>query len=410
MNAQSLRSDFPILDQLVHDEHPLVYLDNAASTQRPQQVIDAVAEVYRVNYSNVHRGIHWLSEKCTDAYEDSRRVVQQLIGAAHDHEIIFTSGTTAGINLVARSWGDEFVGSEDEVLLTEMEHHSNIVPWQQLSQRTGCRLRYLPITDDGELDLQQAPSFFNERTRIVAFTAVSNVLGTVNPVEMLVNEAHRVGAVAVVDAAQHVPHQRIDVQQSDADFVTFSGHKMLGPSGVGILYGKEQLLDKMPPFLGGGSMIQRVTLDGFTPATLPSKFEAGTPPIAQAIGLAAAIKYLGEVGLEAIEKHERLLAQAAHQALESLGGIRILGPPAERKAGIVSFVVEGIHPHDTAEVLDRYGVAVRAGHHCAMPLHKRLGLAASCRASFYLYNTEQDVERLAEALVGVRKLFGSPAP
>jgi cysteine desulfurase/selenocysteine lyase len=382
-----------------------VYFDNAATTQRPSQVIHALVEAYERHYANVHRGIHWLSEQSTDLYEEARESVRRFIQAAHRHEVIFTTGATAAINLVARSWGDRFVGPQDEIVLTEMEHHSNIVPWQQLAERTGCKIRFAPITDDGFLVLEALDNLLHERTRLVAVTAVSNVLGTINPVAQIVEKAHAAGALVLVDAAQSVPHAGTDVQAWDADFVAFSGHKMLGPSGVGILYGREALLDAMPPFLGGGSMIRRVTLDGFEPAELPAKFEAGTPPIVPALGLASAIRYLEQIGLDRIGHHESLLTVRAHEVLGRFEQVRMLGPAPDCKAGIVSFVVQGIHAHDVAQIMDQHGVAIRAGHHCAMPLHKRLGLAASNRASFYFYNTLAEVEQLGVALEQAQRIF-----
>ena len=400
-----LRADFPILAQRVHGDWPLVYLDNAATTQRPRQVIQTLVEVYEKHYANVHRGIHWLSEQSTDLYEEARESVRQLIGAEHREEVIFTTGATAAINLVARSWGDCCVASGDEILLTEMEHHSNIVPWFQLAERTGCRVRFLPITDDGRLDLEQLEDYLTPKTRLFAFTAVSNVLGTINPVRKLVQAAHDVGALALVDGAQSVPHMATDVQDWGADFVAFSGHKMMGPSGVGICYGRRDLLAEMPPFLGGGSMIHRVTLEGYEPADLPARFEAGTPPIVPALGLKSAIDYLQSVGLEAIADHERRLVRLAHALLAEIGGVRILGPEPDAKAGIVSFVLDGIHAHDVAQILDRRGIAIRAGHHCAMPLHQRYGVMASNRASFYLYNTAEEVEKLALAIEEVKRVF-----
>ncbi len=405
LDAPALRAEFPILQERGDGQPPLVYLDNAATTQRPQQVIDRITTGYQQQYANVHRGIHRLSELSTDLFEQAREAVQRFIGARHSHEIIFTPGATGSINLVARSWGDSQLGPGDEILLTEMEHHSNIVPWQQLAQRTGCSLRFAPVTAEGLLDWSGWEDCLNERTRLVAVTAVSNVLGTINPVVRLVRRAHEAGAVVLIDAAQSVPHEPTDVLAWDADFVAFSGHKMLGPSGVGVLYGREALLEAMPPFLGGGSMIHRVTLDGFTPANLPSKFEAGTPPIVPAWGLAAAIEFLDRVGLPTIRAHERLLTEQTHALLNALPGVRILGPSPDQKAGIVSFVVPGIQANDLAMALDEQGVAVRAGHHCAMPLHARLGVSASVRASFYLYNTPDDVERLGQALDCALKLF-----
>jgi cysteine desulfurase / selenocysteine lyase len=405
VDLAALRADFPILSSVLHGDMPLIYFDNAATTQRPRQVIQALVDVYEKHYANVHRGIHWLSDQSTDLYEDARAKVQAFIGAASLEEIIFTHGATEGINLVARSWGDANVRAGDEILLTEMEHHANIVPWQQLAERTGAVLRYVPIGDDGELLLDEFDNLLGDRTRLVAVTAVSNVLGTINPVAEMIRRAHAAGALVLVDAAQSVPHTATNVQQLGADFLAFSGHKMLGPSGVGILYGRRELLAAMPPFLGGGSMIRRVRLDGFEPAELPAKFEAGTPPIVPAIGLGAAIDYLSATGMEAIHAHEQMLTQRAHEILESVGGVRFLGPAPDKKAGIVSFMLDGVHAHDIAQLLDRHGIAVRAGHHCAMPLHKRLGLSASARASFYFYNTLAEVEKLGTALVDIKRIF-----
>jgi cysteine desulfurase / selenocysteine lyase len=368
-------------------------------------VIQSLVDVYEKHYANVHRGIHWLSDQSTDLYEGAREKVRAFMNAATLEEVIFTHGTTEGINLVARSWGDANVRSGDEILLTEMEHHANLVPWQQLAARTGAVLRHIPITDDGRLNLDRLPGLLNERTRLVAVTAVSNVLGTINPLAEIIRQAHAAGALVLVDAAQSAPHVVTDVQALDTDFLVFSGHKMLGPSGVGVLYGRRSLLEAMPPFLGGGNMIRRVKLESFEPAELPAKFEAGTPPIVPAIGLGAAIDYLNQVGLDTIHEHERSLTVRAHAVLEALGGVRLLGPAPEEKAGIVSFSVEGIHAHDVAQLLDRHGVAIRAGHHCAMPLHKRLGVMASARASFYFYNTPAEVDQLGEALAQARRVF-----
>lgn len=403
LDVAAIREDFPILATRVHGRHSLVYLDNAASTQRPRQVVETLRDVYENRYANVHRGIHFLSEQSTDLYERARETVQRFIHATHFHEIIFTSGTTAGINLVARSWCDAFLQEGDEILLTEMEHHSNIVPWQQAAARTGAKIRVLPITDDGHLRLDELDSFLTERTKVLAVTAVSNVLGTINPVEQLVRRARELGAMTLIDAAQSVPHEPIDVQQLGADFIVFSGHKMLGPSGVGVLYGRESCLEKMPPFLGGGSMIRTVNWDGFEPASLPFKFEAGTPPIADAIALGTAIEYLQQIGLDRIAHHERVLVTQAHHMLRELGELDIFGPEPADKGGIISFNLHQAHPQDVAELLDQQGIAVRAGHHCAMPLHKRLGQASSARASFYLYNTLEEVERFVEGLRVVKK-------
>ncbi len=404
-DVERLRQDFPILHTRVHDDQPLVYLDNAATTQRPTEVIQTLVDVYERHYANVHRGVHWLSEQSTDLYEEARETVREFIQAEHAREVVFTTGATSAVNLVARSWGDQNVTADDEIILTEMEHHSNIVPWQQLAERSGCTIRFAPITDDGLLEMEKLHAMINQRTKLVAVTAVSNVLGTINPIKEIVTAAHDVGAVVVVDAAQSVPHGPTNVVNADVDFAAFSGHKMLGPSGVGVLYGKLELLEAMPPFLGGGSMIRRVTTSGYEPADLPERFEAGTPPIVPALGLAAAIRYLKRIGLDAIHNYEQLLAARVHEVLDAVGGVRILGPEPSRKAGIVTFVVDGVHAHDVAQILDRHGVAIRAGHHCAMPLHKRLGVVASNRASLYFYNTLDEVDRFGSALEQVKQVF-----
>lgn len=415
LDALALRRDFPILGQRLHVGNtasssdglgvPLVYMDNAATTQHPRQVISSMVSVYENDYANVHRGIHTLSDRSTDLYEGARAKVRQFINAQAPEEVIFTRGTTESINLVARSWGDANVKAGDEILLTEMEHHANLVPWQQLAERTGAVLRHIPITDDGRLRLETLDGLLTQRTKLLAVTAVSNVLGTENPLPELVTRAHAVGALVLVDAAQSISHQTTDVQNLGVDFLAFSGHKMLGPSGVGVLYGRRELLEAMPPFLGGGSMIRRVRLDGFEPAELPSKYEAGTPPIVPAIGLGAAIDYLLKVGLPAIHQHVQMLTRRAHEVLDAVGGVRYLGPAPQYKAGIVSFTLEGVHAHDIAQLLDRQGIAVRAGHHCTMPLHKRLGVISSTRASFFLYNTPEEVDKLGEGLVAVKQVF-----
>jgi cysteine desulfurase/selenocysteine lyase len=406
LDPELLREDFPILGRKVHDGLRLVYLDNAASTQRPRQVTEAISSIDETCYGNVHRGIHLFSEQTTEAYEQSRETVASLVGAPRAGEILFTSGTTAGINLVAHSWGDAELSAGDEILLTVMEHHSNIVPWQQLAKRTGALVRWVDIDDQGRLEMDSLRSQLNERTRLLAVTAVSNVLGTVNPLAEIIELAHQQGARVLVDAAQAVPHMPVSVEQLDVDFLAFSGHKMLGPTGVGVLYVRASILEQMPAFQGGGGMIHRVTQEGFEAAESPARFEAGTPPISQVLGLSAAIQYLQEVGLEAIHHHEQLLAAAARQQLGQIDRLRLLGPGAGESAGVVGFLVEGIHPHDLAQALDSQGVAIRAGHHCAMPLHDRLGLAASCRASFYLYNTLEEVEILATAVERACTVFG----
>ncbi len=410
LDVERIRADFPILATILHAKAgtagvPLAYLDNAATTQRPRQVVQSMVDVYEKHYANVHRGIHWLSDQSTDLFEEARGKVAAFIGSASTEQVIFTHGATESINLVARSWGDANLKSGDEILLTEMEHHANIVPWQQAAARTGAVVRFLPITDDGRLTLDKFDEYLTPRTKLVAVAAVSNVLGTINPVQEIIARAHAAGALVMVDAAQSVPHTKTDVTALDADFLAFSGHKMLGPTGVGILYGKRELLEAMPPFMGGGSMIRRVTTSGFEPAELPARFEAGTPPIVPAIGLGAAIGYLNTIGIDAIHEHELRLTRVAHEVLTAVGGVRFLGPDPEHKSGIVSFTLEKVHAHDIAQLLDRQGIAVRAGHHCAMPLHKRLGITASSRASFYFYNTTEEVERLGRALEEIKRIF-----
>jgi cysteine desulfurase/selenocysteine lyase len=407
LDPQAYRADFPILSKALHDGVSLVYLDNAATTQRPRQVIQSMVDTYEQHYANVHRGIHWLSDQSTDLYEEAREKVRVYLNASTPEQVIFTTGATAAINLVARSWGDANVRQGDEIVVTEMEHHSNLVPWHQLAERKGATIRSVPLTEDGRLDLDTLDQLLSERTRLVAVTAISNVLGTINPVDEIIRRAHDAGALVLVDGAQSVPHLPTDVAALDADFLAFSGHKMLGPSGVGVLFGKREILEAMPPFLGGGSMIRRVWIDRFEPADLPARFEAGTPPIVPAIGLGAAIDYLNRIGLQAIHQHEQRLASRAQEVLRSFEQIRILGPSPEHKGGIVSFAFADNrpHPHDVAQLLDRRGVAVRAGHHCAMPLHKRYGVTASTRVSFYFYNTLEEIDCFAEALGDVTKFF-----
>ncbi len=404
LNPAQWRNDFPILTKQIHDQ-PLIYFDNAATTQKPRQVLTAMDEVYEAKYANVHRGIHLLSEESTDLFEAARDTVCRFIGNVSREEVIFTRGTTEAINLVAGSWGDQNVSEGDEILLTEMEHHANIVPWQQLAARKGASIRWIPITDDGYLVLDDFSAMLSSNTKMVAVTAISNVLGTINPIERIIATAHAANVPVLVDAAQSVPHAQVDVRCWDADFVVFGGHKMLGPTGIGVLYAKRELLEAMPPFNGGGGMIRRVRKEGFEPADLPDKFEAGTPPFVEAVGLAAAIDYLENVGLDSIANHEQHLAARAIDALSSIEGVTVFGPPASERAGIVSFQIEGVHAHDVAQILDRYGIAIRAGHHCAMPLHLRLNAPATSRASFYLYNTTEEVDALATAIEETQKVF-----
>jgi cysteine desulfurase/selenocysteine lyase len=408
LDPELLRPDFPILQREIRPGIPLVYLDNAATTQRPKQVVERIAETYYQSYANVSRGAHKLAAEADALYLDAREKVRALLGAASLEEIIFTRGTTEGINLVARSWGDAHLRPGDEILLTEMEHHSNLVPWYQAAERTGASVRHLPVTDDGRLALDQLDAMLGERTRLVSVTAVSNVLGTINPLETIIAKARAAGALVLVDAAQGIPHMPIDVARLDCDFLAFSGHKMCGPSGIGVLYGKRALFEEMPPFQGGGSMIARVGLDGFEPTAPPAKFEAGTPAIVPAIGLAAAIDYVQRIGLEAIHRHEQRLTARAHEVLDALGGIRRLGPAdVEQKGGIVSFTAEGCAALDLSDICDRSaGVALRASHHCAEPLHARYGIRRSVRASFYFYNTLEEIDRLGEALQKAKQMLG----
>lgn len=406
LDPNQYRADFPILQRDTSSGAPLAFLDSAASSQRPQVVIDAISDCYERYYANVHRGIHTLSEESTAAYEAARLTTQQFIGAKSRSEVIFAAGTTAAINTVARSWGDTNVSEGDVILLTIAEHHANIVPWHQLAERTGCRVEFIPLEADFTInDSLVAEKLESLRPKLFSFASSSNVLGTNFPVATWTKMARDAGAVVLVDAAQSAPHQKLDVQKWGADFVVFSGHKACGPTGIGVLYGTEQQLDAMPPFLGGGGMIDRVTTSGFSSAALPDKFEAGTPPIAEAIGLAAAMRYLQSVSLDAIEAHTHLLCAAADRALRSIEGVEILGPTADKKGGIVSFTMDGVHAHDIAQWLDTRGIAVRAGHHCAMPLHESLGKTASARASFYLYNTLEEVDRLVAAVQETREKF-----
>jgi cysteine desulfurase/selenocysteine lyase len=398
-----VREEFPALKQLVHGK-PLVYLDNAATTQKPQLVIDAITHFYQEDCSNIHRGVHLLSERATKAYEDARLAVQQFINAADPAEVIFVRGTTEAINLVAHSYGRTHVQAGDAVLISAMEHHSNIVPWQILCEERGARLRVVPMNGRGELLLDEYEKLLTPRTKLVAVSHVSNALGTVNPVRQIIAAAHEHGIPVLVDGAQAVPHLQVDVQELDCDFYAFSGHKMYGPTGVGVLYGKKQLLEAMPPYQGGGDMISSVTFEKTTWNKLPFKFEAGTPHVAGAYGLAAAMDYVSQIGLDRIAAHEHALLEAASAALSEIRCVRLIGT-APQKAAVVSFVMEGIHPHDVGTVLDSRGIAVRTGHHCAEPVMRFMRVPATTRASFGLYNTLGEVERLAEGLHEVRRFF-----
>ncbi|MFN7738539.1 MAG: SufS family cysteine desulfurase [Pirellula sp.] len=398
ISIDNCRSDFPILRQSTSSGQPIIYLDNAASSQRPTSVIDCMNHVYETHYANVHRSGHDFASQTTWAMESARESLQKFLGADAVEEILFTSGTTASVNLVARSWGDAYLVAGDEILLTEMEHHSNIVPWQQLAERTGAVIRWLGVRDDFLLDMESLPNLLTPRTRLVSVTAVSNVLGTINPVGDIIAAAHRVGAKVFVDAAQSVPHGHVDAKAWDADWIAFSGHKMLGPTGIGVLYGKSELLESMPPFLGGGNMIQSVSRTGFVPASIPHRFEAGTAPIVEAIAMQPAVEYLQRIGSQAILAHERKLTRRAIDGLSQIQGLKILGPAMEQKTGIVSFVIPGIHSDQIGQYLNAKGIAIRVGHHCAMPLHERFGIGVSARASFYFYNTESEADALIQGV------------
>ena len=420
LDVGRIRKDFPILDRQVRGGRPLIYLDSANTSQKPRQVIDAISGFYERHNANIHRATHELGEEATAAYEGARIKVAGFVGARDESEIIFTKNVSEAINLVAYSMGNASAGAPgpaspgrfrlgpgDEIVVTEMEHHSDLVPWQLLCQRTGATLRWFSVTPEGRLDLTNLDELVSERTKLVALVHQSNVLGTINPVRLIADRAHAVGALVLADAAQSVPHMPVDVQALGADFVGFTGHKMCGPTGIGVLWAARELLDEMPPFLGGGEMIETVWMDHSTFAAPPHKFEAGTMPIAEAAGLSAAIDYLNEAGRESIHAHEQALLTDALAQLAGIDGLRVLGPaePEDRGAAI-SFEVDGVHPHDVSQVLDELGIAVRAGHHCAWPLHRALGVQASTRASFYLYNTHEEVAALADGIRQAQKFFG----
>jgi len=406
LDVELLRRDFPILNREVHPGVPLIYLDSTATTQKPLQVIRAMDDYYQSYNSNVHRGVHTLAEEATAAFEAARQRVADFIHANSAREIIFTRNTTESINLVALTWGRTFLQEDDLVILTEMEHHSNLVPWQILAAERGIRLEFIPVTEDGMLDLDTYRKLLEQNPRLVAFTHMSNVLGTINPAKEIIQLAHQAGAMTLVDGAQSVPHFPVDVRDLEADFLAFSGHKICGPTGIGVLYGKFDLLNAMPPFLGGGEMIKRVLLRSFVPNELPHKFEAGTPAIAESIGLHAALDYVDHVGMDKIAAHERDIISYALERLAEVPGLKVYGPKAEHKGGVAAFTFDGVHPHDVAQVLDQSGIAVRAGHHCAMPLHDKFHIPATTRASFYLYNTLSEVDRLIEGLYHVKQYFG----
>ncbi|HOA25276.1 MAG: cysteine desulfurase [Aggregatilineales bacterium] len=406
LDVSAVRADFPVLARELRPGISLVYLDSAATSQKPEIVIETMNEYYRRYNANVHRGVHQLSEEATAAYESARKRIASFINASTPREVIFTRNTSEGINLLAQAWGRSTLKPGDVVISTQMEHHSNIVPWQILAEQTGIEVRWVPITDDGYLDMEAYHNMLDERVKLVTFAHMSNVLGTIQPVREMTAAAHAVGALVHVDGAQGVPHLPVDVQALGVDFYTFSGHKMLGPTGIGVLWGRLDLLDRMPPWMGGGDMIKRVTLEGSAWNDLPYKFEAGTPSIAEAIGLGAAIDYLEGIGMETIHAHEQAITAYALERLAEVPGLHVLGPtnPAE-KGGVAAMILDGIHPHDVAQILDHEGVAVRAGHHCAQPVHQRYQVVASTRASFYLYTTFEEIDRLIEGLYKVKEMF-----
>ncbi|WP_139995504.1 MULTISPECIES: cysteine desulfurase [Paenibacillus] len=404
MNINAIREQFPILHQEING-HPLVYLDSAASSQKPRSVIDAVNRYYELDNANVHRGVHTLGSRATDAYEGAREKVAKFLNAGAPEQIIFTRGTTTALNLVASSYARSMCGEGDEIVITPMEHHSNLIPWQQAAKATGATLKYIPMQPDGTISLEDIEKTITPQTKVVSVTYVSNVLGLINPIKEITQIAHRNGAVMVVDGAQSTPHMKIDLQDLDVDFYAFSGHKMCGPTGIGALYGKKALLNKMEPIEYGGEMIDFVDLYESTWKEIPYRFEGGTPIIAGAVGLGAAIDFLQEIGLDEIDQHERRLATYAYEKLSSLDGVTLYGPKQNR-VGLVTFNLEDVHPHDVATVLDSKGIAIRAGHHCCQPLMRWLNVSATARASFYLYNTEDEIDRLADALLQTKEFFG----
>ena len=405
-NTKNIRADFPILQRSVHTDTPLIYLDSAATSQKPQTVIDSISKYYSTYNANIHRGIHKLAEEATFEYENARKKIADFVGNVKTSEIIFTRNTTESINLLVYSWARHNLQDGDLVLLTEMEHHANIVPWQILASEKNIQIRYIPVNEEYLLDMEVYREYLKLNPKIVSFTHMSNVLGTINPAKEIIQLAHQANAITIVDGAQSAPHFAINLKDLDADFYAFSGHKMLGPTGIGVLYGKENLLEKMPPFLGGGDMIKRVTFDGFTSNSLPHKFEAGTPSIAEAIGFGIAIDYLSERSMDAVFAHEKELTEYGYQTLSQIPALSIFGPKPENKGGVLSFTLADIHPHDIAETLDQMGIAVRAGHHCAMPLHLKYDISATTRASFYIYNTKEEIDQLAIGLEKVLRIYG----
>ena len=406
LNVNEIRKDFPILERQTATGARVVYLDSTATSQKPVQVIEAMNEYYRCSNANIHRGVHTLAEEATTMYEGARERIAKFINAPSPREIIYTRNTTESINLVAYTWARANLKSGDLVILTEMEHHSNLVPWHMLQAERGIQLDFIPVTEDGLLDLDAFKAILNRTPKLVSFTHMSNVLGTINPAAEIIRLAHEAGSLVMVDGAQSVPHLKVDVQSLDADFYAFSAHKMCGPTGIGVLYGKSALLEAMPPFLGGGDMIKEVKLRSFRPNTLPHKFEAGTPAIAEAVGFGAAVDYLSAIGMEKIAAHEHDITEYALDRLVEIPGVKLFGPTADKKGGVASFTLEGVHPHDVAQILDRDGIAVRAGHHCAQPLHEKFGIPATSRASFYLYTTKEEVDLLVNGIYKVKEMFG----
>lgn len=403
IDIQKIRKDFPILNQKVHGK-PLAYFDNAATAHKPQQVIDAIEEVYTTYNSNIHRGVHHLSNVCTQAFEEARVKVQHFINASHSHEVIFTRGTTEAINLIASSFGESFLQAGDEIVVSQLEHHSNIVPWQLLEKRKGIKLKVIPINEAGELILDDFESLLNERTKLVAIAHISNALGTINPIKNIIDRAHVKSIPVMIDGAQAVQHVKVDVQELDCDFYVFSGHKLYGPTGIGALYGKEEWLNKMEPYQGGGEMIKTVSFEGTTFNELPFKFEAGTPDYSSAVGIGAAIDYVNAIGLENIAAYEHELLEYAMEKLNKVPGIKFFGT-AKEKASVISFIVNDIHPFDMGTMLDKLGLAVRTGHHCAQPLMQFYNIPGTVRASFAVYNTKEEIDRLAEGVNRVSQLF-----
>lgn len=406
LNLEQIRKDFPILERETRPGVRVTYLDSTATSQKPAQVIEAMNDYYRQSNANIHRGVHTLAEEATSMYEGAREKIAKFINASSSREVIYTRNTTESINLVAYSWARANLKAGDLVILTEMEHHSNLVPWHMLQAERGIELEFISVTEDGLLDLETYKTLLSRRPKLVSFTHMSNVLGTINPVAEIIRLAHGAGAITLVDGAQSVPHLKVDMQALDADFYAFSAHKMCGPTGIGALYGKTELLEAMPPFLGGGDMIKEVKLRSFRANTLPHKFEAGTPAIAEAIGFGAAVDYLSALGMDKIAAHEHEITEYALDRLEEIPGVKLFGPSADKKGGVAAFTLEGVHPHDVAQILDRDGIAVRAGHHCAQPLHEKFGIPATSRASFYLYNTREEVDLLVNGIYKVKEMFG----